>query len=191
MILLTVITGCKTPAEVKNTGDLVVRYSQRLNEELQSFEKSLEAQKAKRKQRITYWTGRAESNEVYVNTIKRQWTVSEDKIAKHLFNSVRESRSKPSRLKLKAPEADSALKQNNKEKVYDPEPMETTIKLVGDLTKEESLKEQVEFTFGFAKEVWSQVKEKQNEAKTQFNNGAMEAVKTEAKSYNKMESSVK
>jgi hypothetical protein len=190
VILLSGLTGCATPPEVKETGDLVVRYSQRLNEELQAFEKSLETRRASRNQRIADRTQKTKANEAYVNTLQRLWTVSQDKTAEHLFESVRSSRPKPLELSLTLPATTMVVNKKKKEKLYDPQIIETTILHIRKLTAGESPREQIDFFFEFAKEVWSQVSENQKQAESQAVAGESEAASTAAKTDQKMTSSI-
>ncbi len=173
------LSSCASLEEARTTGDQFVLYSQRLNTELQAFEKSLESNRKTRGARIDDWDRKAQAYEEYVTATSRVWSVSQDKNAEHLFKSVRTSRPAPLDLTFSlAPNSkEKGTKEKKKQKLYDPKSIETTIKRVQDLTREESFRDRVEFAFGFAKDTWSQVKGKQNEAKEEVDNAAKEANK--------------
>ncbi len=191
--ILAVLTGCASLEEAQTTGDLVVRYSQRLNTELQAFEKSLGANHKARAARIDDWDRKAQAHEEYVTATVRVWSVSQDKTAEHLYKSVRTSRPASLELTLSlAPVSkEKGDKKKKQQKLYDPKPIETTIKRVQDLTREESFKDRVKFAFGFAKDVWSQVKGKQDEARNNADEAGEEAKKNATDTKKRVDSSVK
>lgn len=151
------------PTEVEQTGDLVVRYSQRLNEQLQAFEKALLEQRAERAKRTQASIESAKAYEAHTADIRDLWAVSQDKTALQLFDSVRGTRKKlPGAEVSELKDATSASSQQTR--LYNPEPIETTIKRVMDLTRSDSAKERATFAFEFAKGVWTQVKKQQDTA---------------------------
>ncbi|HNP82739.1 MAG TPA: hypothetical protein PKN47_14860 [Nitrospira sp.] len=151
------------PTEVEQTGDLVVRYSQRLNEQLQSFEKVLQEQRAGRIKRAQASIESAKAYEAHTADIRDLWAVSQDKTALQLFDSVRATRKKLPAAEVPEPKGD--IQTSSQEPLfYKPEPLETTIKKVLDLTRSESAKERATFAFEFAKGVWTQVKKQQDAA---------------------------
>jgi hypothetical protein len=151
------------PPEVENTGDLVVRYSQRLNEQLQAFEKSLQDLRAGRTRRARASIESARAYEAYTANIRDLWAVSQDKTAQQLFDSVRATRKKLPAGDASAPKDDTSAPPQQTP-LYNPEPLETTIKRVMDLTRPNSAKERATFAFDFAKSVWEQVKKQQDTA---------------------------
>lgn len=151
------------PTEVENTGDLVVRYSQRLNEQLQAFEKSLRDLREGRTRRALASIESARAYEAYTADIQNIWAISQDKTAQQLFDSVRVTRKKLPVEAVSAPKDDVSA-SSKQTTLYNPEPLETTIKRVMDLTRPDSAKERATFAFEFAKDVWEQVKKQQDTA---------------------------
>ncbi|TXG84169.1 MAG: hypothetical protein E6R14_05340 [Thermomicrobiales bacterium] len=151
------------PTEVEQTGDLVVRYSQRLNEQLQALEKSLQEQRVGRTKRTQASIESAKAYEAHTADIRDLWAVSQDKTALQLFESVRATRKRSQG--TDGPEPKNDIPASSQQTLfYNPEPLETTIKKVLDLTRSESAKERATFAFEFAKGVWTQVKKQQESA---------------------------
>lgn len=151
------------PTKVQITGDLVVRYSQRLNEQLQAFEKALQDMRAGRTRRTQASIESARAYEAYTADVRDLWGVSQDKTAQQLFDTVRATRKKPLNGSVSAP-GDDTSEPRQQTPLYNPELLETTIKRVMDLTHSDSAKDRATFAFDFAKDVWEQVKKQQDTA---------------------------
>lgn len=158
------VSACAPLDEVQTTGNLVTDYSLRLNTELQSFEKSLNSNRQTRAGRIGEMERKAQAYEDYVTAVSRVWIVSDDQVAMKLFESVRETR--PSIAETSMITSGAAPGPGGAP-LYDPKPVETMIKRIQDLIKDESPEDRVAFAFEFARDVWAQVEEKQQNAQDQ------------------------
>lgn len=165
--------GCATIPEAKNTAALVSQYSQKINNDLQYYEQSLQEARSKRSAEMSELTNKAQYYKSYISERERGWTISGNKTAENLFKSLLNSRLEPVELKLVIPSVSENAKSA---KLYDAANLENVIKQVQKLTREESLEDRLKFSFEYAKQIANDLDDKNGDGKKQNDIGSLDSV---------------